>query len=233
MAAALTFGTGALDVVAITHLGVFASVITGNLALTGFAVAHADLNFAAHSVVAIAGFVTGVAAGTRITTSVGPDRPRWPPHVTIALAAEVFVLVAFATGWEVTRAAPTGMTQLGLLGTAAVGMGLQSAAMRGLGIPVATTYLTGTLTGVVAALAGKPRGSDDHAGIAALVAAVVGAICGALVLSACPRAATLLTLIPLTAVVVTAGISHRRHGRPPHEIHCTTTSIRQAIHADR
>ncbi len=40
---------------------------------------------------------------------------------------------------------------------AAAAMGLQGAAMRGLGVAVTTTYLTGTLTGLVAAFTRSPR----------------------------------------------------------------------------
>lgn len=43
LAALLAFGSGALDVLALTHLGgVFASMMTGNLALMGFGIAHVD-----------------------------------------------------------------------------------------------------------------------------------------------------------------------------------------------
>ena len=50
------------------------------------------------------------------------------------------------------HAAPVGAVQLALLATAAASMGLQGAAVRGLGVALATTYLTGTLTGLVATL---------------------------------------------------------------------------------
>jgi uncharacterized membrane protein YoaK (UPF0700 family) len=222
VAAALAFGTGAIDVTTLTkHGGVFASVITGNLMLTGLAVAHGDVRLIAHTVLAVGGFIVGVATGTRITGPRDPEGPRWPRQVTVALGVELTVLCGFAAGWELTRAAPSGQAQLGLLATAAIGMGLQSAAMRGLGVTVATTYLTGTLTGVVAGLAGSPRARSDRAGVAALAGAMGGAVCAGVLLSTGPAALPLLILVPLAAVLAAAVYHARRDvvGRPDTGLH--------------
>ena len=211
VAAALAFGTGAIDVTTLTkHGGVFASVITGNLMLTGLAVAHGDVTLIAHTVVAVGGFIVGVATGTRITGPRDPEGPRWPRPVTVALGVELAVLCGFAAGWELAGAAPSGPAQLGLLATVAIGMGLQSAAMRGLGVTVATTYLTGTLTGVIAGLAGSPRARSDRAGVAALAGAIGGAVCAGLLLSTGPAALPLLVLLPLAAVLAAAVYHARR-----------------------
>jgi uncharacterized membrane protein YoaK (UPF0700 family) len=214
VAAALTFGTGAIDVTTLTHLhGVFASVITGNLMFTGLGIAHGDAALVAHTAAAIGGFMIGVAAGTRLTGIRDPDGPRWPLSVTAALGVEFMLLCGFTICWLATGAAPTGRAELGLLATAAVSMGLQSAAMRGLGVTVATTYLTGTLAGVIAALAGSPRSRGDRAGVAALIAAVVGALCAGVLLSKVPAAAPLLSVTPLAVVLAAAGYHHRCNSR--------------------
>lgn len=224
MAGALTFGTGAIDVTALTHLGgVFASVITGNLMLTGLAVARGDSAAVACTGVAIAGFVLGVAAGTRITGPRDTKGPLWPWRVTAALGVEFMVLCGFTVCWELGGAAHTRPAQLGLLGTVAVGMGLQSAAMRGLGVTVATTYLTGTLTGVVAALAGSQRPRADRAGVAALLAGLGGAVCGGVLLLTVPAAVPLLILVPLAVVLAAAGY-RRRHDT---EVPAKTAELRR------
>ncbi len=211
VAAVLTFGTGVLDVTTLTHLGgVFASVMTGNLALTGLGFARLDAALLTHTAVGLVGYVFGVAAGTRITGRRGSDGSSWPRSVTAALAVQLGVLLGFAVGWEATGTAPAGTGQLALLGAAAAAMGLQSAAMRGLGVTVATTYLTGTLTGVIAALTGSPRTRTDRAAVAALIALIGGAACGALVLSTVPAAVPLFMLVPVAAVAATAGYQHRR-----------------------
>src|ERR1700693_5885672 len=79
VAAALTFGTGAIDVTTLTHLhGVFASVITGNLMFTGLGIAHGDAALVAHTAAAIGGFLIGVSAGTRLAGMRDPGAERWP-----------------------------------------------------------------------------------------------------------------------------------------------------------
>jgi uncharacterized membrane protein YoaK (UPF0700 family) len=211
VAAVLTFGTGALDVTTLTHLGgVFASVMTGNFALTGLAFARTDAALLTHTAVGLAGYVLGVAAGTRITGRRDSDGPLWPRSVTAALAVQFGVLFGLAVGWEATGATPTGTAQLALLAAAAVAMGLQGAAMRGLGVTVTTTYLTGTLTGVIAALTGSPRARCDRAAVAALIAAIGGAACEGVVLGTVPSAVPLLMLAPVAAVLAIAEYRHRR-----------------------
>lgn len=213
MAVVLTFGTGAVDVASFTRLGeVFSSVMTGNLVLFGLAIARASAPLAVHTVVAFAGYVAGAAAGSRITGSPRPHGRLWPVRVTGVLLVEVVVLGGFAAGWVVTDARPSGALQVGLLVLASVGMGLQSAAMRGLGrrTRVSTTYLTGTLTGVVAELAtgDRPRAFDVR-GTAILLAAAAGAASGGIVMLVVPWALPLLPLAALAVVIGTATFHHR------------------------
>ena len=213
VAAALTFGTGALDVLTLTHLGgVFASVMTGNLALMGLGVARLDTGILTHTAIAVLSYVVGVAVGTSIIGVGREVGALWPRRVTVVLAVQLLVLVALAVGWVLTDADPTGAVQLVLLVAAAGGMGMQSAAMRGLGAAVATTYLTGTLTSLIAGWLGRPGPHSDTAGVASLVAAVVGAACGGLLLLTAPIVTPLLILLPLAGVLATAGRRHRPVG---------------------
>ena len=73
-----------------------------------------------------------------------------------------------------------------LLANAGFAMGIQGATVRQLG-EVSTTYLTGTLTGVIAGLVTgrKPSGLERSLGI--FVALVVGACASAVVTPTCPR----------------------------------------------
>lgn len=214
VAAVLTVGTGALDVTTLTHLGgVFASVMTGNFALTGLALAHLDTALLTHTAVALGGYVLGVVTGTHITGRHASVGTLWPRSVTATLAVQFGVLLGLALGWEATRGAPTGALQLALLGAAAGAMGLQGAAMRGLGVTVATTYLTGTLTGLIAAGTRSPRARVDSAAVAALTGAVFGAACGGVLLATVPSAVPLLLLAPVGAVTAAAACRHRLAAR--------------------
>ena len=164
IAVLLTFASGASDVASFTRLGnVFTSVMTGNITIFGLSLARGSASLAMHTALAVAGYVTGVAAGTligRYHAAPAQDNPsgepageRWPAHMTLTLAAELVLLTGVLTGWEVTGSRPAGPAQYAILGVAACAMGIQSAAVVQLGLGnVSTTYLTGTLTGLVSAV---------------------------------------------------------------------------------
>ena len=202
LAVVLTVATGATDVASFTRLGgVFASVMTGNLVLLGVAIGRSGA-LATHAVVAIAGYSAGVAAGTRLTRVVqamGSLRRA----VRAVLLVELVLLAGFAVGWELTGAAPRGAAQLGLLAVATAAMGTQSAAARGLGPQVSTTYLTGMLTSFVAAwVTPGRRARMQPREVYVLAALTAGAAVGGLMIA---NAAAGLPAIPLTALALVIG----------------------------
>jgi uncharacterized membrane protein YoaK (UPF0700 family) len=207
----LTIGTGATDVASFTRLGgVFTSVMTGNLVLLGLAAARTSGSLAVHTVVSIASYVLGVAIAARV---IAPGRQGagevWPPLVTAALAVELVLLAALAAGWELAGARPAGLSQFVLQATAAGAMGLQSAAVRGIGVPdISTTYLTGSLTQLVTRLV-----TPGQAGQAAwpgwrlagpLLALAAGALAGGVLIASAPAAAPVIIVAPLCAVLAMA-----------------------------
>lgn len=212
----LTFGTGGVDVLSITRLGgVFTSVITGNLVLLGLAAARASAGLAGRTALSVASYAAGVAAGARVIAA-APRRPRpqaagWPPMVTAALAVELALLALLAAGWELASPRPAGAGQYLLQVTAAVAMGMQSAAVRGLGRgEYATTYLTGTLTAMVAGLAtpGKRRWPGwQQPG--ALLALAAGALVNGSLIAYAPAAVPAVTLAPLCAVLILHAAARR------------------------
>jgi uncharacterized membrane protein YoaK (UPF0700 family) len=211
-AVALTVGTGATDVAIFTRGGnVFASVMTGNLVLLGLAAERLSGTLALHAVIAFAGYVAGVAAGARLVQVDQIPPGRWHRSVPLALLLELVALAGFTVGWELTGTHPAGASQVVVLAVAAVAMGTQSSAARGLGATVSTTYLTGTLTNVVAAWVTPGRKPEMRWRDASQVLALAsGAALGGLVIAVAPAA---LPAIPLTAVVLVIGsiaISDRR-----------------------
>jgi len=221
IAIALTFGSGAADVASFTRLGdVFTSVMTGNIVLWGLAVARGSLTLASHTAVAIAGYIAGVAAGTWIArgakeASAGREGVL-PSHVIWVLLAELALLAGFAVGWEVTGASPAGWAQFGLLATLAAAMGVQSSAVNDMGLTqVSTTYLTGTLTGLVSSLASP--GQDTPQGLrrfGVLIGLVAGAsLCGLFVATA----ADAVPALPLAALVSTLVLATGPDGRNGHD----------------
>ena len=224
IAIALTFGSGAADVASFTRLGnVFTSVMTGNIVLWGLAAASRSLTLFSHTAVAIAGYIVGVAGGTWVAHGAKEEASSsqegvLPAHVIWVLLAELTLLAGFAVGWEVTGGRPSGWAQFGLLATLAAAMGVQSSAVRDMGLTeVSTTYLTGTLTGLVSSLVSP--GQDTPHGMrrfGVLIGLAAGAsLCG-LFVATVVRAVPVLPLAALltTLVLATAPGSRRWAQRP-------------------
>jgi uncharacterized membrane protein YoaK (UPF0700 family) len=220
----LTIGTGGTDVVSLTRLGgVFASVMTGNLVLLGLAAARASAGLAGHTAVAIGGYVLGVAIGARMIAlaprrraagqpAAGPEG--WPAMVTAALLLELVLLAVFAAGWELTDPHPAGASQYLLLVTAVVAMGIQSAAVRGFGRgEYATTYLTGTLTSLIAGLVTPgTRRWPGWRQPGALLALAAGALINGILVAHAPAAVPAVILTPLCIVLALRAATRRRNG---------------------
>lgn len=206
----LTLTTGAVDAASFLGLGkVFSSVITGNLVLLGIAAGTHRAALAVSGGVALAGYSAGVLAGAPIAARRGGTAHAWPRSVTVALTVEALVLVAFTVGWELASGRPSGDTQLPLLALLAAAMGMQSAAVRQLG-QMSSTYLTSTLTGVLAGLAtrSKPDGLARSLGV--LAAIVAGAVAGSLLVRAAPAWLPAAVLPPLAVVVIAAAAGFGR-----------------------
>jgi uncharacterized membrane protein YoaK (UPF0700 family) len=214
IAIALTFGSGATDVASFTRLGgVFSSVMTGNIVLAGLAVAQRSLSLASHTGVSIAGYIAGVAGGTWLAhgfKAVSQGKPDGdenrarvlPGHVNWALFAELILLAGFTVGWEITGADPAGWAQFCLLAAASAAMGVQASAVNEMGLThVSTTFLTGTLTGLVSSLV-SPGKETEHGvrrfGVLIGLAAGAG-LCGLLVATA----ADAVPALPLAALITT------------------------------
>jgi uncharacterized membrane protein YoaK (UPF0700 family) len=149
------------------------------------------------------------------------DRARgeWPRVVTATLALEAVALGVFAVMWHVKGPAPRGdSVTLVLIALSGVAMGIQAAAVRHLGVPgVASTYITGTLTSLMAELV--TASASRHLRLLASVFLVYGggALIGA-VLQA--RSSALLGWLPfvcVTAVVVNGLVLARSCGNPRSE----------------
>jgi uncharacterized membrane protein YoaK (UPF0700 family) len=196
----LAVGSGAANITAFLVLGkVFSSVITGNLLLLGLAAASTQPRLALRSGLALVGYSAGVLIGVPI--AVRGRHQIWPPAVTAALCAELCVLFGFEAGWEAGRQRPG--WQVVLLVLLGVAMGVQSAAVRRLG-DMSATYLTGTLTGVLAGLITGNRPAGLWRDVSALVAVVTGACAGAVLIHVAPGWLPALTLLPPIAVIAAA-----------------------------
>src|SRR5215470_1270816 len=158
MLLALTWAAGSVD--AISYLGldhVFTAMMTGNTVLLGLALAQGQVLAALRSIIALMGFAIGVFIGAIIVER--DSQPvEWPEAVTGALVVETTILGLFsAISYLIGEGRSAGVVYL-FITLLSFAMGIQSAAVRRLGVPgIATTYITGTLTSLMIDLLGWLR----------------------------------------------------------------------------
>jgi uncharacterized membrane protein YoaK (UPF0700 family) len=206
---ALTFAAGSVDAVALLRLDVFTAVMTGNIVLLGLAVGQGSFGNALRSIIALVAYGVGVVVGARIVGAVVIET-HWSPKVTRALAVEWVLQLAFLIGWFITGANPDGVSAATLIALSGVAMGIQAATARALAPGMSTTYVTGTLTGLLSELSALGAVSGDRRRRASIVVALaLGAVAGALVLSAVPLLAPAIPLAVVGAVVLVAATRFR------------------------
>ncbi|MYU22529.1 YoaK family protein [Streptomyces sp. SID8352] len=201
----LTLVTGLTDAVSFLALGrVFVANMTGNVVFMGFSLVGAPGLSTLASGAAVAAFLLGALAGGRLSVRLAAHRGRLLSRASAAQAVlfAVAAVVAAAAGGRMT----TGV-QYALIVLLSLGMGLQNAVARRLGVPdLTTTVLTLTLTGL-AADSTAAGGAAPRPGrrVLAVLVMFLGALGGArLVLDGRLALALALTLPLLGCVAVLA-----------------------------
>jgi uncharacterized membrane protein YoaK (UPF0700 family) len=203
----LAAGSGATDAFSFVALGhVFTSVITGNLVLVGVSIGARSFTDVLAIAVAIACYLLASAGAARFLRDRVPADAIWTTALTRMLVAEAGVQAAVLALWVLVP------IRLLLIGLCAVAMGAQSATVRAVpGTSLSTTYLTGTLTALVASFAtGRRDAVGRAAGIGVLVTLMVGAIAEAALLRVASPVGPALPLVVSAAVAIgTARLRHR------------------------
>jgi uncharacterized membrane protein YoaK (UPF0700 family) len=206
----LAVNSGATDAIGIVSLGgAFTSVMTGNMVLLGLSATRGDDSLALRSGLALVMYMTGAFVGARIAGAPRAGDPAWPRPVVTALCVQLAGEAMFAIGWEAAGGHPSGALQPVLLGISAINLGTQSSAIMRFGVSgLSTTYLTGTLTVLVATLA---RGEHPR-NVVPSAQLLCGLIGGAALAAALAKHAAVvvpaLQLIPVGYAVV-ASMSRR------------------------
>jgi len=224
----LACAAGSVD--AIGYLGlnhVFTANMTGNTVLLGITLGQGHGLAAWSNLTALGAFGLGLLFGALIVERGGKSGV-WDRRVTWAISLEAFLLAAFTALWHLTPADQlTGHSVLyPLIGLSAAAMGIQSAAVRRLNLPgVATTYVTGTLTSLVAGLTRKlhlawttpqpesAAAAPAHIGLQASVFAVYGvaAMLSGLFQTRMPALVAILPLAAIGAVLLVVSSAHIEH----------------------
>jgi uncharacterized membrane protein YoaK (UPF0700 family) len=157
---ALAWVGGSLDATSYLALGhVFTGNMTGNTVLLAMALGAGNLGRALRSLLAVLGFVVGVATGTGLLRGQGTG---WSARVNRVLTLEAALLgvAALALAWNAGTAMPEPQVH-GMIVLLGMVMGMQSAAVRQVHLAgVWTTFITGTLTEWVAGLVERTPAKD-------------------------------------------------------------------------
>lgn len=201
----LSFGSGAADAFAFLALGgIFTANMTGNLILSGmFSRPEFGMTLLG-SVVAIVVFAAFLYAGFRLTPEnrSASGRPSqasttWMRLLVGSIVLQSAVVVAWAAGWA---APPIG--QVVVVAVSSAALALQTVAARRLSdrSGVTTTYVTGTLTSTMQALAERTS-SGQIVRIVSILALPLGAIAETALLASAKSTGPAL---PLCVAVVAA-----------------------------
>ena len=203
----LTVVAGWVDAMTFLGLGkVFSSFMSGNVLFLGIATGQRDWAFLMNAMTALSAFTMGAVVGAVL---VSRDKSATKSLNRPALPLELTVLFGYACTWSATadiHATPTWQT--GLLVMAALGMGIQAAAVFALGIPgVATNALTGSVTLVARSLARWSRGEKNFQGVSTrylLLLCLAYALSATLVVVSIGYAATAFIPAAILMIVVLA-----------------------------
>ncbi|MGC9544177.1 YoaK family protein [Streptomyces sp. UG1] len=212
----VTAVTGIVDAVAFLGLGqVFTAFMTGNILFLGFAVAGGEGLTPMGSLTALAGFVGGVVAGSRLGAATAARLRRWL-LTSAVIASALLVAAALAaiglrsvTGHLVAR-------HYVVIALTALAIGVRSATMWRLGAVLNTTLVTGTLVTWIrhsAVGGGTPDAAQPYR-VAGLVAVFTGAVLGTLLLKVSLTAALLVAAAGVLAAIG-AYVAHPASRRAP------------------
>ena len=208
--------SGYMDAISFIGLNVFASVLTGNTVLLGLAISTGNILNVIVPLVAIAGFIGGVALGNRLAEpNLDFQKKIWSATVTKALSVEVVVLAIFTAGGFVVGQSISGLALYVFILLATIAMGIQSSAVRALGVPhISTTYITGTWTNLIISLTRqqttKTLTDDDERKsglllpIGVVIVYILSAIVGGLTVANLSLMAAIIPVIGISLVVIIA-----------------------------
>lgn len=202
----LAVNSGATDAIGIVSLGgAFTSVMTGNMVLLGLSATRGDGSLALRSGLALVMFVTGAFAGARIAGAPRAGDPVWPRPVVTALCVQLVGEGVFAVVWWGAGGHPPAALQPVLLGISAINLGIQSSAIMRFGVSgLSTTYLTGTLTVLVATLARGEHPRNVVPSAQLLCGLIGGAALASLLAKHAAVVVPALQLIPVSYALATS-----------------------------
>lgn len=212
---ALTFSSGAIDAISYFGLGkVFSAFMTGNIVFLGFGIVNAGGPNFLSVICALACFAVGAFLGTRISLPLAQSHGLWPGRVSATLTLVAAVEAVSLLLWLATDGATTAVMINVFLALFSLAMGLQTAAVRALGVQgVFTTAATFTFLALAGDFAGSRPKAEAPRLAGVLAGLVAGAIAGGLLFAHALTYAPVLPLV-VTIFVILAGAGISRKAAP-------------------
>jgi uncharacterized membrane protein YoaK (UPF0700 family) len=203
---ALTVASGAVDAISYFGLGkIFSAFMTGNIVFLGFGIAEIEGPDVVPVIFAISMFAAGSYLGLRIATQHSRRSGPWPPTMTVLLVLTATAEGAFLVVWLAANGHPP--TKVGdvLIILFSLAMGIQTAAVRSLGVQgVFTTAGTFTLVAFAGTFAGSRSRAEMPRLAGVLAGLIAGAVGGGLLFLHARSCAPVLPLA-ITVLVIVAG----------------------------
>jgi uncharacterized membrane protein YoaK (UPF0700 family) len=136
---------GSVDAIVLLAFGALSAAQTGNTILLALALAQGRLTAGLTSAVSVLGYVAGAAVGEAVIARPGAA-PSLTRSVGRPLLGELIPLGGLLVAWDWLGPSPSVGAKELLVASAALAMGIQSAATLRLHAGPMTTYVTGTLT---------------------------------------------------------------------------------------
>lgn len=205
---ALTVASGAVDAISYFGLGkIFSAFMTGNLVFLGFGIAEIEGPDVVPVIVALSMFAAGAYLGLRFTTLRSNESGLWPPAVTALLVLVAVAEASFLVVWLSTAGHPSTEVAAMLIALFSLAMGIQTAAVRSLGVQgIFTTAGTFTLVAFAGTFAGSRSKSEMPRLVGVLLGFVAGAVAGGLMFLHARSYAPALPLVITVLVILTGWV---------------------------
>lgn len=203
---ALTVASGAVDAISYFGLGkIFSAFMTGNIVYLGFGIAGIEGSHVIPVILALSMFTAGVYLGLFFATRRSDEPSMWPPAIPVLLVLVAIAEACFLIVWLATTGHPSTELADVLIALFSLAMGIQTAAVRSLGVQgIFTTAATFTLVALAGTFAGS-RSRDEMPRLAGVLAGLVaGAAAGGLLVLHARSYAPLLPLV-ITVLVIATG----------------------------
>ena len=215
---ALTVASGAVDAISYFGLGkIFSAFMTGNIVFLGFGIAEIEGPDVIPVIFALSMFAVGAYLGLQFTTRRSEESGLWPPAITVLLVLVTIAEASCLVGWLATAGHPSTEIADVLIALFSLAMGIQTAAVRSLGVQgVFTTAGTFTLVAFAGTFAGSRSTAEMPRLAGVLLGLVAGAVAGGLLFLHARRYAPVLPLV-ITILVLLMGRTiqrSRRRSRP-------------------